>query len=83
MYDYQDLVLKIFDILKPFNKDGKELNEDTDLLSDLGLDSMDVIKLLVMIEDSLDISIPLNILTDVHTVRDFAEQLQRLSAEGL
>jgi acyl carrier protein len=81
MQDYQDLLLKLYDILRPFAGDGIDLNEETDLVADLGLDSMNVIKLLVTVEDSFDISIPLNILPDVHTIKDFAEQLQKLLLE--
>ena len=81
MQDYQSLMLKLYDLLRPFTKDGLELNEETDLVADIGLDSMNVIKLLVMVEDSLDISIPLNILPDVRTIKDFAEKLQQLLLE--
>ena len=81
MQDYQSLLLKLYDILRPFTKDGLELNEEIDLVADIGLDSMNVIKLLVMVEDSLDISIPLNILPDVRTIKDFAEKLQQLLLE--
>ena len=81
MQDYQDLVSKLFDLLGPFNKEGLELNEDTDLVADLGLDSLKVVELLVTVEDSFDISIPLNILPHVRTIKDFAEQLQQLLSE--
>ena len=82
MQDYQDLVLKLFDLLKPFNKESLALSEDTDLVADLGLDSLKVVELLVAVEDSFDISIPLNILPQIRTIRDFAEQLQHLLPEG-
>ena len=82
MRDYQDLVLKLIDLLKPFNKESRELTENTDLIEDLGLDSLKVVELLVTVEDTFDISIPLNILPQVRTIRDFAEQLERLLSEG-
>ena len=82
MNDYQDILLKLYDILKFFKAEGVELNEETDLVSDLGLDSMKVIKLLLMVEDSFDISIPLNILPEVRTIKDFAEQVRQLLLEG-
>lgn len=82
MNDYQDILLKLYDILKSFKAEGVELNEETDLVSDLGLDSMKVIKLLLMVEDSFDISIPLNILPEVRTIKDFAEQVRQLLLEG-
>ena len=81
MQNYQDLVLKLYDILKSFTKESFELKEETDLIADLGLDSIKVIELLVMIEDSFDISIPLNILPDIRTINDLAEQLQQLLLE--
>jgi len=82
MHDYQELLLKLYDMVRPFTGEDVELNEHTDLIEDLGLDSMKIMDLLSMIEDSLDISIPLNILPDIHTIRDFAEQAQKLLAEG-
>jgi acyl carrier protein len=60
---------------------GIDLNEETDLAGDLGLDSLKVMELLVTVEDSLDISIPLNVLPRVRTIKDFAEQLQLLLSE--
>ena len=81
MQDYQDLVLKLFDLLKPFNKEDRELTEDTDLVADLGLDSLKVVELLVTVEDTFDISIPLNILPQVRTIKDFAKQLQHVLSE--
>jgi acyl carrier protein len=83
MQDYQRLLEELFGILEPFNTERLELREDTDLVVDLGLDSLKVVELLVRVEDSFDISIPLNILPQVRTIRDFAEQLERLLSEGV
>ena len=82
MQDYQDLLLKLYDMVRPFAGEDVKLSEETDLIEDLGLDSMKIMDLLSMIEDSLDISIPLNILPHIHTIRDFAKQAQKLLAEG-
>jgi len=51
-------------------------------VADLGLDSLKVMKIVESVEDSLDISIPLNILPDVRTVKDFALQIQKLIGDG-
>ena len=82
MQNYHLLVGKLYDMLLPFNTEGRELSENTDLIAELGLDSLKVMQLLVTIEDSFDISIPLNILPQVRTIKDFAEQLQQLLSEG-
>jgi acyl carrier protein len=82
MGDYQDILSQLFEIIKPSVKDGRQLEEDTDLVADLGLDSLKVMTLVEEVEDQFDISIPLNILAKVRTIKDFALQLQQLTEEG-
>ena len=79
---YEDILAQLYKAIRPFARDGLELEEHTDLVNDLDLDSMKVMNLLRAVEDSFDISIPLNILPDVRTVKDFALQLQKLTKEG-
>lgn len=83
MANYQDILNQLFEIIKPSVKDGRQLEEDTDLVADLGLDSLKVMTLVEEVEDQFDISIPLNILANVRTIKDFALQLQQLTEEGL
>jgi acyl carrier protein len=82
MGDYQNILNQLFEIIKPSVKDGRQLEEDTDLVADLGLDSLKVMTLVEEVEDQFDISIPLNILANVRTIKDFALQLQQLTEEG-
>jgi acyl carrier protein len=82
MTSYEDIRSQIFELLQPFVQEGRTLSEDTDLVADLGLDSLKVMNLIEAVEDSLDISIPLNILTEIQTIKDFSLQLQRLIAEN-
>ena len=82
MGDYQDILNQLFELIKPAVKDGRKLEEDTDLGADLGLDSLRVMTLVEEVEDRFDISIPLNILANVRTIKDFALQLQQLTEEG-
>ena len=82
MKAYEEILTQLYELLKPSLKDGQKLEEDTDLVADLGLDSLRVMTLVEEVEDSLDISIPLNILANVRTIKDFATQLQQLTEEG-
>lgn len=82
MKAYEEILTQLYELLKPSLKDGQKLEEDTDLVADLGLDSLRVMTLVEEVEDSLDISIPLNILASVRTIKDFAIQLQQLTEEG-
>jgi acyl carrier protein len=82
MHDYQTILQALKEFLKPFVPPEREVNEDTDLVADLGLDSLKVMKILESVEDHFDISIPLNVLPDVRTVKDFALQIQKLDGDG-
>ena len=78
----EHVLQQICKILKPLVPDGQEIKLETDLVADLGLDSLKVMKILETVEDTFDISIPLNILPDVRTVEDFVLQIQKLNGEG-
>jgi acyl carrier protein len=79
MPDYNEFLTRIFEILKPFAKQGIILNEDSELVTELGLTSLQVMELIEQIEDHFDMSIPLNILPDIRTVHDLALQLEKLA----
>ena len=59
---------------------GKQVSGDTDLVADLGLDSLQVMELLMEMEDAFDISIPVNVMADVRTVGELAGAVQVLLA---
>ena len=79
MHDYETILEQIYELLDPLVEEDIEIQEDSDFVTDLGFDSLKVMKLLEKVEDRYDISIPLNILPDIQTIKDFVMQLQRLS----
>ena len=78
MQVYEKILMELYKSLRPYVPQGLEIGEETDMVADLGLDSLKVMKIVESVEDSLDISIPLNILPEVRTVKDFATQMQKL-----
>ena len=78
----EKLFNEIIEILTPFVSQGQQLTGETDMIADLGLDSLKVMKIVETVEDSFDISIPLNILPEIRTVGDFAVQIQKIIGEG-
>jgi acyl carrier protein len=78
MQNYQSILKKIYELLVPLVEDGTGIQEETDFVIDLGFDSLKVMKLVEQVEDHYDISIPLNILPDVRTIKDFVLQLEKL-----
>jgi acyl carrier protein len=76
------ILKEILEIIAPFVPAGQQVSEETDMVADLGLDSLKVMKIVENVEDSFDISIPLNILPEVRTVGDFVMQIQKITGEG-
>jgi acyl carrier protein len=74
----EDILEQLYELVRPYVKKPIELGEETGLTNEVGLDSVKVMDLMTQTEDHFDISIPLNILPDVRTIGDFAEQLQKL-----
>ena len=77
----ESFLKELYEILTQFVPQGQQLSEETDMIADLGLDSLKVMKIVETVEDSFDISIPLNILPEVRTVGDFAVQIQKITGE--
>ena len=71
--DKQTVVDLICDLVQPFNENGIELSKDTDLTADLSIDSVAIMDLLMTVEDTYDISIPINRLSDMRTISDLAK----------
>lgn len=78
MPDYNEYLTSIYTLLQPFLKEGVILGENTELVAELGLASLQVMTMIEQIEDHFDISIPLNILPDIRTISDLAQQLEKL-----
>ena len=78
---YDEILAQLCEILRSYAEDGQIISESTELLKDLGLDSMKVMQLLLDTEERFDISIPLNIIPDVRTVRDFALHIEQLTEQ--
>jgi acyl carrier protein len=57
-------------LLEPYNKKGIALNDGTKLNADLEIDSVAAMDLIMEIEDSFEIDIPINLVSDIETVGD-------------
>ena len=79
MAQYQEYLAFLFDALASQNRKGIALTEDTALVADIGLSSLEVMEFIEKIEDHFDISIPLNILPDVNTIGELAARIQELN----
>ena len=80
MQDYDSVLKQVSELINGLVEEDIELREESDFVADLGFDSLKVMKLLEKVEDHYDISIPLNILPDIQTVKDFVLEIQKLEA---
>lgn len=75
--NHQDVVARLIDILTPL-AEGRVavIGEDTELAGQLALDSLRVMDLMMVVEDTFDISVPVNLLAEIRTVGDLASAIQ-------
>jgi acyl carrier protein len=67
----------VFDVLKRVSREPIEPTMGSDLVTDLGLDSLQILELIAELEDRFDISIPLN---DVPATRTVAQVVAQVTA---
>lgn len=72
MTDQAHLKARLTALLRRLADHDAAIDEDTDLIDELRLDSIKVLDLVLEIEDEFDVSIPLNSLADVRTMGDLA-----------
>ncbi len=80
MTDYQDTLAFLYQALEEQQNKSLTLSEETRLVADIGLSSLEVMEFIEKIEDHYDITIPLNILPDVNTIGDLASKVQALNS---
>lgn len=79
MATYDECVDRIQQLLAESAAQGEVVQEDVDLIEELGLASLDVMELVEQLEDIFDISFPINELGDVRTIADLARRVQQLT----
>lgn len=68
---------KIIEILAEFTEmKAEDITSDTTLIGDMGLNSLDVVNIVVEFEDEFDIEIPDRIIKDFQTVGSIANYLE-------
>ena len=71
----------VIDVLKNVSRRPIEPTLASDLVADLGFDSLQVLELIAELEDRFDISIPLNDVPSTRTVAQIVAQVARLIGE--
>lgn len=67
-------------LMKRLSRKPIEPAPESELLADLGFDSLQVLELVGELEDHFNIAVPLNALTHIRTVGQVAAEVRRLVA---
>jgi len=73
----------VIDVLKNVSRRPIEPTLRSDLVADLGFDSLQVLEVIAELEDRFDISIPLDQVAEVQTIAELSRAIEALTrAEG-
>lgn len=79
--DYGRVLEAIYGELTKHIARDVRLEESTDILEDLAVDSVEVMDMLCALEEEFDVSIPLNTLSSVRTIEDLATAIYQAITE--
>ncbi len=72
----------VFDTLRAAAGTSVGLSDETNIVRELGLDSIAIMDFVMEIEDRLDISVPLDRIAEVETVGDLVATVRDLEGKG-
>ena len=73
---------EIADVFEQVLNHPVQISDSTDIVEDLGLDSLGVMNFVMAIEDFYDISIPLDRINQVQTVGDLIHAVEEVRSGG-
>ncbi len=76
--EYDAIFQRVAALLYEYAPQPVPVHEETELINDLGYDSLRVMEMLHDVEDAFDITYPLNELSNLRTAKDFALQIQQM-----
>jgi acyl carrier protein len=78
-----EVMLEICQQLAPFQSDdGTAIVGATVISKDLTIDSLAVMDMVMELEDRFDVSIPMNVVAEIHTVDELADTILALRARN-
>lgn len=79
---YNDILQLLCNRLETISNTDVAITPDLSLIDQLSIDSIKLLNLIMEIEDTFDISVPINALADVQTVSDLAGLIHRIKSES-
>ncbi len=79
MPDTSEIFERIKDLLKPYNPENRPITMQSGIVSDLEVDSAAVFDLVMELEDHYDITIPMEMVSDIKTVGELCAAVKQLA----
>jgi acyl carrier protein len=77
-----EVVREICAHLEPFRAGEKPIAGDTVIAKDLTIDSLAIMDMVMELEDRFDVSIPMSVIAEIHTVDQLADTIRDLRAQA-
>lgn len=72
------MIEKVIEILSEFTEmKSDQMTRDTKLVADMGLNSFDVVNIVVAFEDEFDIEIPDRVIKELQTIGNIVDYLEK------
>ncbi len=81
MPDKDEIFAKVCELLKPYNPENRPITLQSGIVSDLEVDSVAVFDLVMGLEDHYDVSIPMEMVSDIKTVGELCAAIKQLAEE--
>lgn len=78
MNEHDTIAAEIIKAINALPQVQQSVTQDTNIARDLGLDSLAVMNFVMTLEDQFDVSISMDKLADIKTVRDLADAIAEL-----
>ena len=75
-----DVIREICVHLEPYQAGEKPITGETVIAKDLTIDSLAIMDMVMELEDRFDVSIPMSVIAEIHTVDQLADTIQDLRA---
>ena len=72
---------KVCELLKPYNPENRPITLQSGIVSDLEVDSVAVFDLVMGLEDHYDVSIPMEMVSDIKTVGELVAAIKQLAED--
>lgn len=79
--DRDNIFNKICELLKPYNPENRPITLTSGIVSDLEVDSVAVFDLVGDLEDHYDVSIPMEMVSDIKTVGELVNTVKQLTSD--